>query len=127
MKPNPNPTTTTTTTKTTVLLLLLSLVAIAPSAGLKISVSVPELVKLNDAFWLNCSHQQHQNRRLFELAGSSGKLQDRDQIYAIKWFKDDDEFYRYLPKANPKVLTYETRGVQIDVSISFVSRPAASS
>lgn len=41
---------------------------------------------------------------------------DKDEIYAIKWYKDDEEFYRYLPNAQPKVSIYETNGIQLDVS-----------
>lgn len=69
--------------------------------GLKVSVAIPELVKLNDAFWLNCSHHH----------GDSP-----EEIYAIKWYKDDEEFYRFLPKAEPQKSIYETNGVQLDVS-----------
>lgn len=68
--------------------------------ALKVSVAIPELVKLNEGFWINCSHQT--------------ELED---IYAIKWYKDDEEFYRYLPNASPKVSIYQTNGIQLDVSI----------
>lgn len=97
---------------------------------LKVSVSIPELVKLNDAFWLNCSHHsklpslglqqpdETTNDRQFSASGSRGDMQrnDKDEIYAIKWYKDDEEFYRYLPNAQPKVSIYETNGIQLDVS-----------
>lgn len=97
---------------------------------LKVSVSIPELVKLNDAFWLNCSHhsklsslglqQQDQatttNDQPFPTSDMQEQRNDKDEIYAIKWYKDDEEFYRFLPNAQPKVSIYETNGIQLDVS-----------
>lgn len=97
--------------------------------ALKVSVSIPELVKLNDAFWLNCSHhsklasfgwqqgdQTTASDQQFASRGSDMQRNDKDEIYAIKWYKDDEEFYRYLPNAQPKVSIYETNGIQLDVS-----------
>lgn len=101
--------------------------------ALKVSVSIPELVKLNDAFWLNCSHhsklsslglqQQDQtttttttNDQPFPTGDMQEQRNDKDEIYAIKWYKDDEEFYRFLPNAQPKVSIYETNGIQLDVS-----------
>lgn len=86
--------------------------------ALKVSVSIPELVKLNDAFWLNCTHQKQQQQQqqqpnLIQTESGSG---GNEEIYAIKWYKDDEEFYRYLPNAQPKVSIYETNGIQLDVS-----------
>lgn len=84
------------------------------AGALKVSVSIPDLVKLNDAFWLNCSHQSR--------SGSSGRL--GGEIYGIKWYKDEEEFYRFLPSAEPKVSIYETNGIQLDVSSDFLASTA---
>lgn len=95
------------------------------SNALKVSITVPELVKLNDAFWLNCSHQQHSAQHNYhptETPFGISKKNDAD-IYAIKWYKDDEEFYRYLPNMQPKVSIYETNGIQLDVSISYYKQP----
>lgn len=101
-------------------------------SGLKMSVSIPELVRVNDAFWLNCSHK-NLIKNNNELKQSNGMLYDdgheittnetttsrTSEIYAIKWFKDDDLFYRYLPNSpSPQNAFYETQGIQIDVSIN---------
>ena len=92
--------------------------------ALKVSVSIPEIVKLNDSFWLNCSHYQRAPLRMapeindaigHQLAPST-EVASLEEIYAIKWYKDDEEFYRFLPNAEPKVSIYETNGVQLDVS-----------
>lgn len=42
--------------------------------------------------------------------------EEQEEIYAIKWYKDDEEFYRFLPNATPKVSIYDTNGIQLDVS-----------
>ena len=80
-------------------------------SALKVSVSIPELVKLNDPFWLNCSH----HRAHLDLMEPK-RTAKVDEIYAIKWYKDDEEFYRFLPNAEPKISVYETNGIQLDVS-----------
>lgn len=89
--------------------------------GLKVSVSIPKLVKLNDAFWLNCTHKQEYQPQATDpnnnLVGARQGKEESDDIYAIKWYKNDEEFYRYLPNAQPKVSIYETNGIQLDVSI----------
>lgn len=96
--------------------------------SLKVSASIPELVKLNDAFWLNCSHHhQHQHHRhqphnRSRQSHDSTKTEtpfdnkDWSDIYAIKWYKDDENFYRFSPNDQPKVSIYETNGIQLDVS-----------
>lgn len=89
------------------------------SSGLKLSLSAPELVKLNDAFWLNCSHDKATNFGGSNLDSPLEFQANSKEIYAIKWFKDNEEFYRYLPNATPKVTTYDTNGVQLDVSRNF--------
>lgn len=91
--------------------------------ALTISASIPDLVKLNDGFWLNCTHQTRVPTTEFKTAAASSPTTNsndgdklEEEIYAIKWYKDDEEFYRYLPRAEQKVSIYETNGVHIDVS-----------
>lgn len=44
----------------------------------------------------------------FELEGET--------LYAIKWYKDGHEFYRYLPKDEPQIQVFNVSGVHVDVS-----------
>lgn len=115
-------------------LLYLLLIAESLALALEVSVSIPELVKVNDSFWLNCTANSHQtiaSKHRADSDGSSNFPSDstnpfqqqnqragsiNDEIYAIKWYKDDEEFYRFLPNAQPKVSIYETNGIQLDVS-----------
>lgn len=40
-----------------------------------------------------------------------------DTLYSVKWYKDDREFYRFVPNDRPKLQVFETEGIQVDVSI----------
>lgn len=39
----------------------------------------------------------------------------REAIYSVKWYKDNEEFYRFVPKATPKQHSYKVDGIKIDV------------
>ncbi|CAH1169772.1 unnamed protein product [Phaedon cochleariae] len=41
-----------------------------------------------------------------------------DTLYAVKWYKDHEEFYRFVPKAKPQANWYEVEGVHVDMSKS---------
>ena len=74
-----------------------------------IRVSVPRKSLVGDTVWLNCSHD----------------LTDT-QLYSIKWYKDSEEIYRFLPSNKPTHAAYETDGLTIDVSLSSSSSFALS-
>lgn len=49
---------------------------------------------------------------------SSGITSDEEEtLYSVKWYKDNEEFYRYVPKANPPQQSYRVEGIRVDVSI----------
>lgn len=41
---------------------------------------------------------------------------ETDKLYSITWYKDHEEFYRYVPRGEPKKHTYHVEGVKVDVS-----------
>jgi len=41
---------------------------------------------------------------------------DKDTLYSVKWYKDNEEFYRYLPKFSPPHHSYKLEGIKVDVS-----------
>jgi len=43
--------------------------------------------------------------------------EEGEALYAIKWYKDNEEFYRYVPKARPPKTSYRVDGVRVIVSI----------
>ncbi|XP_061941019.1 uncharacterized protein LOC107999890 isoform X2 [Apis cerana] len=55
----------------------------------------------------------------YSLRGKSALLECRydletDKLYSITWYKDHEEFYRYVPKGEPKKHTYHVEGVKVD-------------
>ncbi|XP_055300436.1 uncharacterized protein LOC129567495 [Sitodiplosis mosellana] len=51
--------------------------------------------------------------------GGAGTIDDissdeEETLYAVKWYKDNEEFYRYVPKANPPQQSYRVDGVRVD-------------
>lgn len=50
--------------------------------------------------------------------GTSGATSDEEEtLYSVKWYKDNEEFYRYVPKSNPPQQSYRVEGIRVDVSI----------
>uniref|UniRef100_A0A1B0A8B5 CD80-like immunoglobulin C2-set domain-containing protein n=1 Tax=Glossina pallidipes TaxID=7398 RepID=A0A1B0A8B5_GLOPL len=43
--------------------------------------------------------------------------EEGEALYAIKWYKDNEEFYRYVPKAKPPKTSYRVDGVQVIVNL----------
>ncbi|PRD31443.1 UNVERIFIED_CONTAM: hypothetical protein NCL1_23549 [Trichonephila clavipes] len=41
---------------------------------------------------------------------------DEDKLYSVKWYKDDVEFYRYVPNDWPPGQFLPLQGVRLDVS-----------
>lgn len=41
---------------------------------------------------------------------------DGETLYSVKWYKDGNEFYRYVPMERPPVQVFQLPGVTVDVS-----------
>lgn len=41
---------------------------------------------------------------------------DGDVLYSVKWYKDGNEFYRYVPRDMPPALVFPLNGINVDVS-----------
>ncbi|KAK6640420.1 hypothetical protein RUM44_012114 [Polyplax serrata] len=54
----------------------------------------------------------------YELRGES--------LYAVKWYKDGHEFFRYIPKDNPPTQIFELPGVRVNVSFLEVFQSVVS-
>ena len=39
-----------------------------------------------------------------------------DILYSVKWYKDDLEFYRFVPNDRPKLQVFPQEGIHVDVS-----------
>ena len=44
------------------------------------------------------------------------------RVYAVKWFKNKNEFYRYVPQYDPPKKTFKVAGFTVDVSIGCTCR-----
>ncbi|XP_022248835.1 uncharacterized protein LOC106465265 [Limulus polyphemus] len=66
-------------------------------------VEVPTAVRRGDSVWLNCTYN-------LEL----------DELYSVKWYKNNVEFYRYLPSDDPPAQKYDLLGVYVDLSKSHL-------
>lgn len=77
-------------------------VSVCPQEGLFtwVRISVPQYRLPGESALLRCD---------FELKNGS--------LYSLKWYKDEEEFYRYVPRAKPQINWYEVEGVHVDVSI----------
>lgn len=48
--------------------------------------------------------------------GSGGNsYEEEETLYSVKWYKDNEEFYRYVPKANPPQQSYRVEGIRVEV------------
>jgi len=71
-------------------------------AGLRIaSLDVPKYAKVGDNLRLVCEY-------------ASGD----DQVYSVKWYKDNMEFYRYVPKDTPKAQSFYVEGINVNLAKS---------
>ncbi|CAH2002222.1 unnamed protein product [Acanthoscelides obtectus] len=71
----------------------------SPAQGLKwVRVSVPQYRAPGETATLRCD---------YDLGN--------DTLYAVKWYKDHEEFYRYVPKARPQKNWYKVEGVHVDL------------
>jgi len=53
------------------------------------------------------------------IVGNNTRLQceydlQGEQLYTVKWYKDDNEFYRFLPGESPEVQMFNITGVYVD-------------
>uniref|UniRef100_A0A1B0DBD1 Uncharacterized protein n=1 Tax=Phlebotomus papatasi TaxID=29031 RepID=A0A1B0DBD1_PHLPP len=54
------------------------------------------------------------------VRGSTARLEchyemDGEALYSVKWYKDGNEFYRYVPRDMPPVLIFQLPGVSVDL------------
>ncbi|XP_077301166.1 uncharacterized protein LOC143921688 [Arctopsyche grandis] len=43
---------------------------------------------------------------------------ERDVLYSVKWYKDNEEFYRFMPRFSPPQQSYRMDGVKVDNHLS---------
>ncbi|KAJ8880553.1 hypothetical protein PR048_017023 [Dryococelus australis] len=65
-----------------------------------VRIRVPEAVRAGDTVKLACDYD----------------LED-SPLYTIKWYRSDEEFYRYVPKESPATKVFPKPGINVDVAI----------
>ena len=63
-------------------------------------VDVPQHAFHGDSVTLKCQFRLDRNQRL----------------YSVRWYKDNEEFFRYLPRFRPQIVAHMVEGVNVDVS-----------
>ncbi|XP_054709794.1 uncharacterized protein LOC129219419, partial [Uloborus diversus] len=68
-------------------------------AGLRLArLDVPAAVIRGEPAWLNCTYDL-----------------EKDELYSVKWYKNNVEFYRFLPSDRPPGQKYDLQGVYVDL------------
>lgn len=101
------------------------------------NLDLPEYALVGESFDLTCLYSlQNENRPISnnvshlinqqqELTASNDEIdvEKREQIerlYAIKWYKDGSEFYRYLAHDYPRRLSLPVDGITVNVSSATI-------
>ncbi|CAK1579492.1 unnamed protein product [Parnassius mnemosyne] len=70
-----------------------------------VGISVPSLKQRGESVTMTCD---------YDLEG--GKL------YSVKWYRDNEEFYRYMPRLRPQQHAHKLDGVKVDLEKSSARR-----
>lgn len=87
---------------------------------------VPSLKYRGESVLLECQYELN-NKSIHKNKGYDNDRQYRNNylyydeeneevLYSVKWYKDGDEFYRFVPRANPPQNSYSFDGIKVDVS-----------
>lgn len=75
---------------------------------------------------LECDFEMNNNnnKHIFGNNGNSNydsneQNDGTESLYSVKWYKDNEEFFRYVPRMSPSIQSYKVDGVRVDVSISL--------
>ncbi|XP_071053933.1 uncharacterized protein [Onthophagus taurus] len=64
-------------------------------------VTVPRAVRVGHSVTLECEYDL-----------------EKAPLYSVKWYRDSQEFYRYVPKEEPPTRVFPFPGLHVDVSVS---------
>lgn len=67
---------------------------------IKVEIKMPREAEEGTTIELRCE---------WRLLGGTG-------LYSVKWYKDEHEFFRYVPDNDPKIQTFPQLGIHLDVS-----------
>lgn len=70
-------------------------------SDIKVEFKMPREAVVGSSVELRCE---------WRLLGGNG-------LHSVKWYKDDHEFFRYVPASNPKTLIFPQSGVNVEVRL----------
>ena len=44
-----------------------------------------------------------------------------DALYSVKWYRNEQEFYRFVPNDRPKLQIFPQKGIKVEVNIYFTA------
>lgn len=63
------------------------------------------------------ANSRHQHYRRNNYLYYDNDEEQEETLYSVKWYKDEEEFYRYVPRATPPQNSYNFDGIKVDVSV----------
>jgi cell adhesion molecule 2 len=67
-----------------------------------LGVKVPAYIFMGDSVQLFCDYDMQM-----------------DKLYSVTWYKDNEEFYRYVPTSKHLKHSFSMDGITVDLSISY--------
>uniref|UniRef100_A0A182P7S3 Ig-like domain-containing protein n=1 Tax=Anopheles epiroticus TaxID=199890 RepID=A0A182P7S3_9DIPT len=106
------------------------------SYGLKLkTVRIPLYKYRGESALLECHYELNGQRKGHStLEGSNRRhhgyqpdylgerYEEEERLYSIKWYKDNEEFYRYVPSASQPIKSYKIEGIRVDPNHSDGTR-----
>ncbi|XP_050070511.1 uncharacterized protein LOC126558530 [Anopheles maculipalpis] len=108
--------------------LLLGVLSISASLGLKLkTVRIPPYKFRTESALLECHYELNGQRKghssldgtnrrhhAYQSDYLSERYEEEEKLYSIKWYKDNEEFYRYVPSASQPIKSYKIEGIRVD-------------
>uniref|UniRef100_A0A182X2V0 Ig-like domain-containing protein n=1 Tax=Anopheles quadriannulatus TaxID=34691 RepID=A0A182X2V0_ANOQN len=107
---------------------LLGILSISVSLGLKLkTVRIPPYKFRGESALLECHYELNGQRKGHSSLESGNRrhhgyqndylgerYEEEEKLYSIKWYKDNEEFYRYVPSASQPIKSYKIEGIRVD-------------
>lgn len=71
---------------------------------------------INNKSNVNKSYDNERQYRRNNYLYYDNEESDEEVLYSVKWYKDGEEFYRFVPRASPPQNSYSFDGIKVDVS-----------
>lgn len=89
---------------------------------------IPSVKFRGENVLLECQYELNNHRNISNYVYENGRYhrrnnyfydneEDEEVIYSVKWYKDGEEFYRFVPKAKQPQVSYNFDGIRVDVSL----------